>query len=345
MQRLKPVEEERKPVAGDKNGLADMLRQIPGTEIPGRKKEDAKVTTNGLYESDNTTSLKHLHKRIIEVFRDHVTGAVGRPEPKRARQSIFQRIVPKATALAFCVGLTSAQYVASAQDTPTTGAYTWVYTQDGTTLTTSSINTSPSGSTILVWVGCGTSGDLSAVPTDNKGNTYVGLGMHTFAPNYSSDGEQMYVCTNAVGGTGHTFTFTVPPLPELQIVVVEIKNGGVLQDVKYNTVLSPNANTSLNVTATGPATIVALWAGDAGGANFTAVPNNSLTVIQSFLYLPNDYGFEYAEATKNVTAGTYNVTWTETPVEGAHLWLAVVQQTTQAPPQPPTDLRIESVSP
>jgi hypothetical protein len=212
---------------------------------------------------------------------------------------------------------------ASAQ--PTTGAYVYAYSRGGTTLTTSPIDTQTSGSTILVWVACGTSGDLSAVPTDNKGNTYVGLGIHTFAPNYAPEGDQMYVCTNAVGGTGHTFTFTVPPDPEFQIVALEIENGGAVQDVEYDTVLSPNANTSANVTATGPATLVALWAGDAGGDNFTAVPNNSFTVIQSFLTLPDNYGFQFAEATRNVTAGTYNVTWSETPTEGAHLWMVAVQ--------------------
>jgi hypothetical protein len=227
---------------------------------------------------------------------------------------------------------------------PTTGAYTYIYSEGATTLTTSPINTQTSGSTILVWVACGTSGDLSAVPMDNMHNTYVGLGMHTFAPNYAPEGEQMYVCTNAAGGTGHTFSFTVPPEPETQIVVIEVENGGLVKDVEYDTVLSPNANTSANVTATGPATLVALWAGDGGGDSFTAVPNNSFNVIQSFLTLSGGYGFQFAEATRNVTAGTYNVTWSETPTEGAHLWMVAVQNSGSSPaPAPPTQFQATKV--
>jgi hypothetical protein len=109
--------------------------------------------------------------------------------------------------------------------------------------------------------------------------------------------------------------------------VIVLANAGAVQDVEYNTVLSPSPNMSSNVTATGPAMLVALWAGDAGGDTFSAVPNNGFSVVLSFLDLAptGGVGFENAEAVLTTNAGTYSVTWAESPTEGAHLWMVAVQ--------------------
>jgi hypothetical protein len=81
----------------------------------------------------------------------------------------------------------------------------------------------------------------------------------------------------------------------------------------------------LNVTTTGPATLVAFWWGD-GNQYFvhTAVPDSGFTVIDSLL--PLGSYVQTAVATKDVaTAGTYHVTWNSGGNEGAQLWLVAVQ--------------------
>ena len=58
----------------------------------------------------------------------------------------------------------------------------------------------------------------------------------------------------------------------------------------------------------------------------TAVPNNGFSVIDSFLKLPDNSGVQCAVAYKQVaTAGTYNVSWTGAPIQGAILWLFAFQ--------------------
>jgi hypothetical protein len=81
---------------------------------------------------------------------------------------------------------------------------------------------------------------------------------------------------------------------------------------------------SLSVSTTGPASLVAIWAGDSGGSRVTAVPNNGFTVIDTQLL--SGCEVEVAVATKDVPGpGVYNVTWEATPTQGAHLWLVAVQ--------------------
>jgi hypothetical protein len=110
---------------------------------------------------------------------------------------------------------------------------------------------------------------------------------------------------------------------EITLSVIEVTNGGIIQDAQFNKALSP-PHTSLNVTTTGAATLVAIWAGDSGAASVTATPNNGFVTIDSQLL--SSCEVEVVVATKNVTtAGTYNVTWTATPSQGAHLWLVAVE--------------------
>ena len=195
-------------------------------------------------------------------------------------------------------------------------------------LSTPAIATQNSGSTILAWVGRGNTNGFIAAPLDNKTNTYALVGMHDYSPLYPGSGEALYTVSAAAGGSGHVVS---APMPgggdEISLAVVEVKNGGIIQDVQWNKVLAP-PHTSLHVTTTGPATLVAIWAGDSGAASVTATPNNNFTNIDSQLLSGCDV--EVVVATKNVTnAGTYNVTWTATPSQGAHMWLAAVQS---APP-------------
>jgi hypothetical protein len=79
------------------------------------------------------------------------------------------------------------------------------------------------------------------------------------------------------------------------------------------------------VTTTGPATLVAFWWGDADVADDkTAVPSDGFQVVDALLL--EGALVQCAVATREVgAAGTYSVTWTATPLQGAQLYLVAVE--------------------
>jgi hypothetical protein len=190
---------------------------------------------------------------------------------------------------------------------------------------TAAMGTRASGSTLLACVGRGVVSTHSA-PTDNKGNAFVQIGAtHTYSL-WQSSGTALYGCVQAAGGVGHVVTAAKPaPADETTFSVVEIINGGVLQDFKWKEVLRGNPITSDSVTTTGPALLVAWWWGDADVVNDkTAVPDSGFTVIDSILL--QGALVQCAVAVRQVSsAGTYQVTWSATPLQGAQLWIAAVQ--------------------
>jgi len=69
-----------------------------------------------------------------------------------------------------------------------------------------------------------------------------------------------------------------------------------------------------------------VWLGDAYVYSMTAVPGDGFKVIDSYLMLPPSSAVQGAVAVKQVNAaGTYSVTWTGTPAQGAILWLFAFQ--------------------
>lgn len=212
---------------------------------------------------------------------------------------------------------------------PRLGAHTLAFHRYGgntAPITSNGIATQSFGSTLLACVG---RGDLSAfsLPRDNKGSTpCLQLGAAHPYTLWGSSGTGLYSFANASGGSGHTVTTDTPPGDEITLAVVEIVNGGLIRDYKWNEVLSGQPITSLSVTTTGPATLVAFWWGDAGvDGNKTAMPNNGFVVIDSVL--ESGALVQCAVAAKEVAAaGTYDVTWTATPRQGAQLWLVAVQR-------------------
>lgn len=120
------------------------------------------------------------------------------------------------------------------------------------------------------------------------------------------------------------FGFPVPHADEFSGVIIEVLNGGNIADYNFTKVVS-GPNNSGTVTTTGPATLVAIWAGDNGGNTSVATPNNGFTVVQSQTRA-NCY-VEVTVATKDVSAaGTYNVNWTPNVAQGAHIWLIAIQK-------------------
>ena len=214
---------------------------------------------------------------------------------------------------------------------PTLGMHTFTNYNLGAntklTISITNLNTQPSGSTLLVCIGRGDITAFTQPPTDNKGNTpYVQLGsVHGYVPQYPDSGTALYAFSSVAGGTGHVVTVSTISRDEVTMDVVEIKNGGVIQDYKWNEVLQGQPLTTLDVTTTGPATLVAFWWGD-GNQYFvhTAIPDNGFTLIDSLG--PLGSYVQTAVATRDVaTAGTYHVTWDSGGNEGAQLWLVAIQ--------------------
>lgn len=197
-------------------------------------------------------------------------------------------------------------------------------------ISTPPITTQDSGSTIVVSVGRGNA-SLFALPTDNKGNTpYVQQGsVHNYTL-YPDSGTALYTFKPAKGGanfqvTTSTGKFSTGQSDEITIAMVEVASSGKVQDVQWSEVRAPPL-TSKAVTTDGPATLVAFWWGDGTSHDpQNAVPNNGFTVVDANVDQTDSF-VQCAVAVKKVTeAGSYDVTWTPTPTQGAQLWLVAIE--------------------
>ncbi|MBP8176630.1 MAG: hypothetical protein KAX77_02595 [Xanthomonadales bacterium] len=212
---------------------------------------------------------------------------------------------------------------------PTIGVHTLLGIEDGSGSdpeTTSAINTQASGSSLVTFT-AGYSNNTGG-PSDSEGNTWTHAGTEVYTGYGGQFDVRGYYVEVAVGDTGHTVTFQADGTPagEMTIPFIEIRNAGKLVQVAQNYPAAGSALTSGNVTTTGPAVLLALWWGDATGLTHTASPNNGFSNIESFGNLPPNSAVQCFVAAREVEApGTYNVTWTETPDQGAPLWLFAFQ--------------------
>ena len=192
-------------------------------------------------------------------------------------------------------------------------------------LSVAGLSTRASASTVLACVGRGLlSADVP--PTDSAGNVYTRLGASHVYTLWPTSGTTLYACVQARGIDGLGVAVAKPdPGDEVTLSVVEIANGGLVRDVQWKEVLAGQPLTSASVSTTGPALLVAWWWGDSGVyEEKTAVPDNGFTVIDTVL--ASGALVQCAVAVRQVeAAGSYNVTWTSTPLQGAQLWLAAVQ--------------------
>jgi len=189
------------------------------------------------------------------------------------------------------------------------------------------MNTAASGSTIVVGIGRGAIAAFSSNASDNKNNgAFPQLGTaHTYAL-WNTSGTGLFAATNVAGGSGHVITVQTPANDEVTAGAVEVLHGKVIHDFKWSEVLVANHPVkSQSVTTTAPAVLIAYWWGDGGAdGNKVAVPNNGFTVLDSI----GEYGNLvqcFVAAKVAPTPGTYDVTWTSTPAQGAQLWLVAVQ--------------------
>jgi hypothetical protein len=257
------------------------------------------------------------------------------------------------TALLLAVPMAAAHASMPSPDQVTSpGAHTLLTQADGLgtpTATSAPLRTQPDGSSLLVLVG-GYTNNASG-PTDSYANSWTQVGPAVAYNGFEGRfNAQAYVALAAKGGSGHTVSFVKngTPAGEITAPFVEITHAGTLQSMAQNYpapgLVSRAADklariwssdeaaapvstvTSDSVTTTGPATLVAVWWGDSRALNMTAVPGNGFRVIEHYLDLPPQSGVQCAVAVKQVAAaGTYDVTWTSSPAQGAILWLFAFQ--------------------
>jgi hypothetical protein len=185
------------------------------------------------------------------------------------------------------------------------------------------------GSMIVVAVGRGLISRF-VPPVDNKGNApYQQIGdIHNYVPLYPNSGTGVYAFPSANGGPDFAVSTSTDPADEITLAAIEVVQGTRIQAFEWNE-LNDTPATSNSVTTTGPATLIALWWGDGFFYNppqsQMAIPDNGFMVIEKNTQEVNAF-VQCAVAVKNVPqAGTYNVTWTATPAQGAQLWLIAVQ--------------------
>ena len=189
------------------------------------------------------------------------------------------------------------------------------------------VATQPSGSALLLLVGGYASND--AAPTDSYANRWQRIGKSVVYRGYGGSFDvTAYAAMAARGGARQQISVmkSAQPNGEVSVPFVEIRHAARLQDLAQNYPSPGLVVTSGSVTTTAPATLLAFWWGDAGVKRMTATPNNGFAVIDRFLKLPDSSGVQCAVAFREVSAaGTYNVSWTSAPVQGAILWLFAFQ--------------------
>ncbi len=271
----------------------------------------------------------------------------GKAAPGERRHAArLQHLMPLA---ALWLAATAHADTATPPPPSTLGAHTLLVQSEGRgtdPAVTAPVDTQASGSTLLVLVG-GYAGNATT-PTDTYGNQWQPLGDAVDYRGY--DGKfsaRAFVATQASGGKDHRVRIAKPGYAEGEITVpfIEIEHAGVLQAVAQNypapglvdklgrdwhraTGWGAGGGTTLTsgkVTTTGPATLVAVWWGDSRALRMTAVPDHGFKVIDQRLDLPPNSAVQCAVAVKQVDGpGTWDVSWTGTPAQGAILWLFAI---------------------
>ncbi|WP_250625473.1 hypothetical protein [Pinirhizobacter soli] len=225
---------------------------------------------------------------------------------------------------------------------PVLGAHTLLAHGEGLGVSptvTDPIDTQPGSTLLLMNGGYASNADT---PSDNYGNRFKSLQRAVaFGNGYDRFNVSSYIVIGAKGGQGHRLTFAKrgEPKGEISVPFIEIR-GGVVKDIAQ-TYAEPGLQvTSGKVTTTGPALLLAFWWGDGGVKRMTAEPGDGFAIVDSFLKLPDESGVQCAVASRSVdAAGTYSVTWTGAPVQGAILWLIAFQAPPGTPDVPPSVAR------
>lgn len=209
---------------------------------------------------------------------------------------------------------------------PSLGAHTLLGQEDHSGVSpaiTAPVDTQPRGSSFITFDAGFASND--GTPSDNQGNTWRRIGDPIVYRGYGGRySVSAYVAVDGRGGNGHEVRLDkrAEPAGEITVPFVEVRNAAKLVDVA---VAYPGAGTTVTsgeVTTDGPATLVAFWWGDGPQLRHAVSVGDRFTLLDKLLDLPPGSAVQCAVAYRNTgSAGTYRVTWTNAPVQGAVLWL------------------------
>jgi hypothetical protein len=175
-------------------------------------------------------------------------------------------------------------------------------------------------------IASGGRGDASAfaAPTYGGGKPLLQLGaMHPYAL-WPHSGTALYALGLDAGSAAVRIRNSTPSTDEMTLAAVVVR-GTRIADFSWTEAPVARRYTSLPVKTSGPATLIAFWWGDAGeGGRKLAMPGRGYRVIDSLL-APGAL-VQCAVAIRRVDkAGSYDVTWTAFPRQGAQLWLVAVE--------------------
>lgn len=205
------------------------------------------------------------------------------------------------------------------------GAYTLlgVYDGDGSSpAVTSPITTHTSGSSFVVFYSGYTSNNQT--PTDSKGNTYTLIDTAVYLGYSGQFNLKLYGADNGIGGSSHTVSVVKNGQATGEIVVFlgEAAGASSLTDWEYSYGASGTSMTSASITVNGPATLIAIWSGDSPSTSNTIAVDGAWTLIEDFTAWPvGKTSVQTGVASREVTAGTYDATWTCSPSQGAILYI------------------------
>lgn len=181
------------------------------------------------------------------------------------------------------------------------------------------------GSWVLVMVAKGTAADIMA-PSDSLGQVYPQHGATRTYVNWPSSGNALFVLPDLAASPSYQVqeSMAADVFDECTLSMLEVRGATAVIDLAVAETPSVGPVTSGQVTTTGPALLVAYWWGDSVVAEQTATPSAGFTVVHSLLVAQPIV--QVAVAVKQVAAaGTYDVTWSATPNQGAITWLVALQ--------------------
>ena len=210
------------------------------------------------------------------------------------------------------------------------GSHVLLWHEDGngpSVANTPPINTQIGGSSLIAFSAGYTNNNT--IPVDNKGNVWSPLGAPVVYRGYNGQFDvKAYAVFGAQGGIGHTLSIVKngSPSGEITVPFIEIRQSRSLHSIAQNYPTAASVVHSGSVTTSGAATLLAFWWGDATGLQHSAIPDNGFSIIENFVNLPPNSAVQCVVAVRQVnSAGTYNVNWTQSPSEGAVLWLMAFQ--------------------
>lgn len=210
-----------------------------------------------------------------------------------------------------------------------------------TSITTTGITTT-SGNQVyigtVVWQTGSTPADAATPITDSKGNTWVKVGSLTDA---GGDRVSLWYCANIVGGSGHTFTYSVVAGAYETIAVMEFSGAATSSplDQGSNSTFAAgttSSTTSPSITTTNAADfLIAVGGGGTGGSADTFSSGSATWTTPAATQQSNSAGELIAMGYAVVSStGTYSVTFTNSAGGNIAVGIAAFKQAGGSAPQP-----------